>query len=209
MKSEYKPFQIFELECNFTCFAHEHRKDVSHFPWWNHWPAAMIPSDGRYCQAADRPSHFSLAWGTPVPRKGENNTFIWTWMYGATKEDISSLTNQARSWTRPPELIIESGASEGIFDNTQRNYVITSSKAEEVNELKFSLKASEESPVSNPAFVIKNWGDNNIRIKVNGRTIKEGKSCRIGKIRTINQYDLVVWMEMESATDVEFSILSD
>ncbi len=85
LKSEYKPFQIFELECNFTCFAHEHRKDVSHFPWWNHWPVAMIPSDGRYCQAADRASSFSLAWASPRPHKGENNTYWWTWMYGATQ----------------------------------------------------------------------------------------------------------------------------
>ena len=85
LKSKYKPFQIFELECNFTCFAHEHRKDVSHFPWWNHWPVAMIPSDGRYCQAADRASSFSLAWASPRPHKGENNTYWWTWMYGATQ----------------------------------------------------------------------------------------------------------------------------
>ena len=135
LKSEYKPFQIFELECNFTIFAHEQRKDVSNFPWWNHWPVAMIPSDGRYCQAADRPSHFSLAWGTPVPHKGENNTYWWTWMYGATKDDIGSLTSTARSWTRPPELVIKYGASKGFFDSTQRNYVIENSDNTEINVL--------------------------------------------------------------------------
>jgi len=204
MKSEYKPFQIFELECNFTCFAHEHRKEMSHFPWWNHWPAALIPSDGRYCQAADRPSHFSLAWGTPVPHKGENNTYWWTWMYGATKDDISSLTSLARSWSTPPELKIKSGASEGSFDSTQRNYIVKGSDNKEITDLKFNLKASKEKPVSNPAFVIKNWGNHDIDLKVNGMKIKQGKGFRVGHIRTINEYDLVVWLEMESDSNMEF-----
>ncbi len=206
MKSEYKPYQIFELECNFTCFAHEHRKEVSHFPWWNHWPAAMIPSDGRYCQAADRPSHFSLAWGTPVPHKGENNTYVWTWMYGATKDEISTLTPLARSWTRPPQLTIQSGATDSEFDSTQRCYVISDSKNSGIDKLKFSLEASEDSPVCNPALVIKNWGDHPVELKINGKKGKQGESFRVGHIRTVNQYDLVIWLEMESNSQVEFSV---
>jgi len=206
LKSEYKPFQIFELECNLTCFAHEHRKEVSHFPWWNHWPAAMIPSDGRYCQAADRPSHFSLAWASPRPHKGKNNTYIWTWMYGATQNEIGSLTSLARSWSRPPKLFIKSEAVDGKFDSTQRSYVISSSKDEEIEELKFSIQANDESPVVNPVFVIKNWGDNQIRLKVNGKEISQDKAFRIGHIRRINQYDLVVWLELESKSEIEFSM---
>jgi hypothetical protein len=203
MKSEYKPFQIFELECNLTCFAHEHRKEVSHFPWWNHWPAAMIPSDGRYCQAADRPSHFSLAWASPRPHKGENNTYWWTWMYGATQDKIGSLTSLARSWTRPPQLVIQSGASDSQFESTQRSYVISSSKNKEIEKLKFSLQANSDSPVVNPAFVIKNWGDHQVRLKLNGKEISQGTDLRIGHIRRINQYDLVVWLKLESTSKVE------
>ena len=47
MKSEIKPFQVFETTNRFNIFALEQRKDVSHFPWWNHWPVAQIPSDLR------------------------------------------------------------------------------------------------------------------------------------------------------------------
>jgi len=206
MKSEYKPFQIFELECNFTCFAHEHRKDVSHFPWWNHWPAAMIPSDGRYCQAADRPSHFSLAWGTPVPHKGENNTFVWTWMYGATKNEIGSLTSLARSWVRPPKLSIKSGATNSKFDSAERCYVISNSKNEAINKLEFRLEANADSPLVNPAFVIRNWGDNQVSLKVNGKEISPGKAFRVGHIRNVNQYDLVVWLEMESDSNIDITM---
>jgi len=51
-------------------FGIEVRGNVSPFPWWNHWPVAQIPSDGRYAQAPDRASHFSLAWGGPPIHKG-------------------------------------------------------------------------------------------------------------------------------------------
>jgi len=206
LKSKYKPFQIFELECNFTCFAHEHRKDVSHFPWWNHWPVAMIPSDGRYCQAADRASSFSLAWASPRPHKGENNTYWWTWMYGATQDDISSLTSLSRSWVRPADLIIQSGASDSQFDPTQRSYVISGSKNEEIEKLKFSLQANADSPLVNPAFVIRNWGDHPVRLQINGEEKAQDKAFRTGYIRRINEYDLVVWLELESETRVEISM---
>ncbi len=206
MKSEYKPFQIFELECNLTCFAHEHRKDVSHFPWWNHWPVAMIPSDGRYCQAADRPSHFSLAWASPRPHKGENNTYVWTWMYGATQNEIGSLTSLARSWSRPPKLQINSGASDGQCDSTQRCYVISNSEDKEINKLEFSLLANEGSPLVNPAFVIKNWGDHDVWLKINGKEISQSDSFRVGHIRSINQNDLVVWLELESDSKIDITM---
>ncbi|MBT3243960.1 MAG: LamG domain-containing protein [Bacteroidetes bacterium] len=206
MKSEYKPFQIFELECNLTTFAHEHRKEVSHFPWWNHWPAAMIPSDGRYCQAADRPSHFSLAWASPRPHKGENNTYWWTWMYGATKDEIGELTPLAKSWSRPPMLVINSGAADSKFDSTQRCYVVSNNDQKKIDKLEFTIQATEDSPVVNPAFVIKNWGDHQVKLRVNGKKIKQGKNFRIGHVRTINQYDLVIWLELESDSKMEFSI---
>ncbi len=208
MKSDYKPFQIFELECNLTCFAHEHRKEVSHFPWWNHWPVAMIPSDGRYCQAADRPSHFSLAWASPRPHKGEHNTYWWTWMYGATQDEIGSLTSLARSWVKPPELFIRSGAKESQFDATQRCYVISGADGKEVDNLEITLQASPDSPVVNPAFVIKNWGDNQVSLEINGIEISQGRSFRIGHIRKINQYDLVVWIELESNSKVDLALKS-
>ena len=65
LKSKNKPFLIFEPGNNMAVYGIEQRPDASHFPWWNHWPVAQLPSDGRYCQAPDRPSHFSLAWGGP------------------------------------------------------------------------------------------------------------------------------------------------
>ena len=42
--------------------------------------------------------------------------------------------------------------------------------------------------------------------KVNGKKIKLGKNFRIGHVRTVNQYDLVVWLELEADSKIDFSI---
>jgi hypothetical protein len=202
LKSQYKPFQIFELDCNFSVFAHEHRKEASHFPWWNHWPAALIPSDGRYCQAADRASHFSLAWASPRPHKGENKTYYWTWLYGATQETPEKLTSLAKSWVRPPELTVESGATGSRYDSTQRCYVVSRAGGAVENNVKLVLKADAEHPAVNPALVIKNWGDRPARVMVNDAD----SDFRLGRIRRVNDYDLVVWLRLESDRPVRISL---
>lgn len=206
LKSRIKPFQIFEMECNFSVFAYEHRKEVSHFPWWNHWPVAQIPSDGRYCQAADRASHFSLAWASPRPHKGENNTYSWAWMYGATQDNAESLVPLARSWLLPPKLIVETGATSSRYDLTQRCYVISRSKGCGGENLRFRLEADFENPIVNPAFVITNWGNWGAMLQVNGKAVPRDKAFRFGHVRRINQYDLVVWIQLESDQTVEISL---
>jgi len=127
-------------------------------------------------------------------------------MYGATKDEIGSLTPLARSWSKPPKLHLQSGASDSEFDSSQRCYVISDSKKTEIKKVEFSLDANTDSPVFNPAFIIKNWGDHHVELKVNGKKIKQGKNFRIGYVRTINQYDLVIWLELESDSKMEFSI---
>jgi len=206
-KSEYKPFQIFETENRFTIFGHEHRKGFSHFPWWNHWPVAQVPSDGRYCQAADRASHFSLAWGGPSQHKGENNTYWWAWMYGATLGEAESLVPLGRAWLLAPELVFNDSAWQSRYDLTQRCYVISGGeKRGGSKQIQFRLQATPDSPVLNPAFVIENWGKRKPDLQVNGKKISEGKACRFGFIRRINRYDLVVWIEMTSEQPVEIAL---
>jgi len=193
-KSRYKPFEIFEPGCNIRVFDVEIRKGVSQFPWWNHWPVAQIPSDGRYCQTSDRASHFSLAWGRPVIHKGKG--ILWaSWMYGATKDSPEELVPLARSWAYPPELRIEGDnyVSEG-YDFTQRAYIINAENSGST-PLKFTLNAGEDSPVVNCAFVIKNWGDFGARISVNGKDVTNSKEIRTGYLRKLDGTDLIVWIE--------------
>jgi hypothetical protein len=207
MKSENKPFQIFETTNRFSIFAHEHRRGFSHFPWWNHWPVAQVPSDGRYCQAADRASHFSLAWGGPPPHKGEGKTYWWAWMYGTTKGNAEALVPLARSWLLPAKLVVESGATSGRYDLTQRCYVLSSTENPGAENLRFRLEASSSTPVVNPAFIVENWGNREAVLQVDGKAVPQGKAFRFGHIRRINRYDLVVWIKMECEQTVRFSLI--
>jgi hypothetical protein len=206
MKSEYKPFQIFETTNRIRIFAHEHRKGFSHFPWWNHWPVAQVPSDGRYCQAADRASHFSLAWGGPPPHKGEGKTYWWAWIYGATKDDAETLVPLGRSWLFPPSLTFKRADFTARYDLTQRCYVVSGYKKGTEERLLFTLEASTDSPIVNPAFVVENWGYRPPEVLVNSKLVPKGKSVRYGHIRRVNRYDLVVWLQLDTDRDAEIVI---
>jgi Skp family chaperone for outer membrane proteins len=62
-KSKYKPLVIVSPDSDpvFDIYAGELRREVSMFPWWNHWPTAQKPCDGRYAWDSDLASHSSLS----------------------------------------------------------------------------------------------------------------------------------------------------
>ena len=165
LKSEHKPFTIFEPDNSMAVFGIEQREEVSHFPWWNHWPVAQNPSDGRYCVAADRASHFSLAWGSPPYHKGENNTFWYAWMYGASKESPSDLARLARSWNSPPVVNVDGqGVSNKGYDLSQRAYIFECSDRDHLNILDITIFASVDSPMINGCFVLRNIDNDQLKI---------------------------------------------
>jgi hypothetical protein len=127
-------------------------------------------------------------------------------MYGATQDEIGSLTTLAKSWVSPPKLVIKSGSAENHFDSTQRCYVISDPDENEIDNLEFSLEANSDRPVFNPVFVIRNWGEHEVQLKINGKELHQGNNLRIGHVRRINQYDLVVWLELESESRVEITM---
>jgi len=190
LKSRYRPFMIFRPGSKMGVFGGEVRPEYSHFPWWNHWPVAQAISDGRYAQAADRMAHSSLAWVEPV-----DNVAI----YGMTNKPAASLVKLAKSWIYPAKLKVKSDGfvSEG-YDFTERAYTFISKNGSGV--LEFELAASEESPLVNPAFVIKNWGEKDATLKINGNKVKRGKDVRFGHSHTLEGSDLVVWLKMETVT---------
>jgi hypothetical protein len=206
LKSEIKPFQIFETTNRFRIFASEHRKGFSRFPWWNHWPVAQVPSDGRYCQAPDRASHFSLAWGGPPPHDGGDASFWWAWMYGATRGPAEALVPLARSWLLAPEMTVEKGGVEARYDLTQRCYVL-SSRREKGPDIRLRLEGEPGSPVVNPAFLIEGWGDRDVSLRIDGKDVPRGNDFRFGRVRRVNRYDLIVWVRLESKSPVEIELI--
>jgi len=231
LKSENKPFTIFEKENNMEVFGIEQRPDVSHFPWWNHWPVAQNRSDGRYCQAADRPSHFSLAWGGPPfhdeagniikarvsgsegelkmeeDDQGKTTKTYWSsMMYGASTQTPYELAVLARSWLQAPELKIREGnfTYEG-YDFTQRAYILNCQN-KKIDNLKVELLANSESPVVNICMVINGWEKGKISVQMDDKILLENIDYRIGMIRGLEKEDLIIWIENESFNPTRISI---
>jgi len=196
LKSKYRPFLIFRPGSRMRVFNVEVRPEYSHFPWWNHWPVAQVASDGRHAQAADRAAHSSLVWGGP---KGGAA------IYGLTNKAAVSLLPLAKSWISPPPLkVIGSDITSEGYDYKQRAYIITCNTAG--SNLEFELSGSEDSPVVNPAFVIKDWGEADVNLKVNGKKIKRSEDCRFGHRHRLEGSDLIVWIKKESTKPIRISL---
>ncbi|MBN1387579.1 MAG: LamG domain-containing protein [Bacteroidales bacterium] len=207
LKSENKPFTIFEPENTMAVFGIEQREDVSHFPWWNHWPVAQNPSDGRYCQAPDRASHFSLAWGSPPHHKGENNTYWFAWLYGASTQSAKELAELARSWNKAPVIITPGkGIRNSGYDKTQRAYILAWENKEEPEKIEISIKASGESPMVGACIILKNISSDIARIRNGNRNLKPGTDYHVGRINTLESSKLILWIENKSATKESYTL---
>ena len=207
LKSKYKPFLIFEPGCRMRAFGIEVRGNVSPFPWWNHWPVAQIPSDGRYAQAPDRASHFSLAWGGPPIHKGEGLVYWATWIYGATTDRPEKLVDLAKSWINAPELELSSGNYKFLgYDISQRAYIIQNDHPSKAGELKLSIAATQEKPVNNLCLVIKNYGASDALVLIDGKKQERSSGVRTGNIRRLYGNDLIVWIEHKTTKPINIEI---
>jgi hypothetical protein len=58
----------------------------------------------------------------------------------------------------------------------------------------------------NPAFVIRDWGNANAKLTLNGKAIPRGKEFRYGHRRTLESTDLIVWVRAESQSALRILI---
>ena len=204
-RSQYKPYVIFEPGSRIGPFRIPPSSDYSKFPCWNHWPVAQLPNDGRKAIASDRPSSFSLSCGYPVKHSGPNNSQAAAFLYGMTDRFVTDLVPLAKSWISPPKLIVKgSGFNNQGYDRFQRAYVVEC--GDNAGTLEFTLEASEDSPIVNPAFVIKNWDGRDVTLKINGKKIKRGKTFRYGFRPTLDGQDLIVWIKHSDSSPVRIVI---
>jgi hypothetical protein len=203
-KSEYKPFSVIRPQDfeYMDFYAGEIRRDVSVFPWWNHWPVAPRPTDGRYAMAADRAAHSSLShwfWGA---YKTTDRSISKIMLNGMTNKNAEELVTLTKSWSNPAEISVDQGAS-GEYDPAQLAFVIDLVKTS--NALNVTIKGTEDSPVYNPAFVVNGWGDKDLKsIKVNGKELKPGKDVKVGYRESMESRDLIVWLRMDASTEQSF-----
>jgi hypothetical protein len=208
-KSVSKPYYIYEPGTSIIPYGggtKELRTEYSKFPTWNHWPTSLDPSDGHYPVVADRVTSSAVTSPEPPMKQRPDGSVEGRFIMGLTDKPIEKLAPLARSWLQPPELKVIGGAfaSEG-YSRDQRAFLLTKQACEKVN-LDFELAASEKSPVVNCAFVIRNWGEEDAGLKVNGKDVKCGRGFRLGRRRSLEGTDLVVWVKCESKEPVRISL---
>jgi hypothetical protein len=132
------------------------------------------------------------------------------------EEPAKELLPLAKSWLRPPMLKMEGIKPQykvHFYDQAQRAYIIRRPK-HGPGELKFSLDEYVESDVEsrfpvwivNPAFVIKDWGESKINLKVNGTSIESGKDFYVGYEETPTGIDMIIWIKTNSQKAMNFEV---
>lgn len=202
MKSTYRPFSILrpEDEPSIDVYSGEIRREVSVFPWWNHWPTAQKPTDGRWSQFADRPSHSSLSHWFWNHYGMTDRSMTKLMLTGMTDRSAEELLPLAKSWYNAPAI----NGLEAAYDQAQRAYVLKPVAG--AKSLEFTIAASSDSPVLNPAFVIPDWIAQNIALTVGGKDVPRGKDFRYGVSRRIDGADLVIWFKHEATEAVKVQI---
>jgi len=117
---------------------------------------------------------------------------------------MTELISFGRSWAYAPELSITgNGYASNGYDKAQRCYRLESSNAR-AGTVVFTLEGSKDSPVINPAIVVKNWNSNSAKILVNG---KENKNSKVGINHQLDGDDLVIYIPLNEIRPVKITVI--
>jgi hypothetical protein len=201
-KGEYDPFTIADIRGG-DVYGGE-VTNYSVFPSWNHWPVAQMPSDGRYASHPDRTSHSSL---THVRGPRERHVACarpyerMLMLEGMSRKKPHELAKLARSWLQAPQIEAVSGCRTFGYDQAKREYPLVATGP----TMTVTIDASEENPIVNPCFGVRNWGaGGHAAVLVNG-----GKpdDLRQGTITdTDGTTTMVAWLELETTEPTEITI---
>lgn len=133
-------------------FATEH--PGRHLVAWDHWPVNLVRAFGRVAEDPALPSHSSLfhMMGNPAfaTTPTSETRLLLT---GLGDRDPAGVARLARAWLQPPALVDAEGLTDARHDRAQRATTLTATAA----ALSFTLAASADQPVVNPAFVVAGW----------------------------------------------------
>jgi hypothetical protein len=155
----------------------------------------LVPSDGRFAVATDRVTHFALGANDAAPKFGSMV------LYGFTKQPIASLLPLAKSWIRPPGIIGLSGCLAMSYQKETRDYPLVAEK----QAMSVRIDASEERPIVNPCFTVRNWGHARAsKVNLKGGVAKDVRQGAF--VDTDGTRTLVIWVELEATVPVDFTI---
>lgn len=129
----------------------------------------------------------------------EDGVLVGRFIMGLTNQPIEKLAPVARSWLLAPEIRVTGTAftSEG-YSRDQRVFILAANHPGSAATLEMNVAASEKSPIVNPAFVIKGWGDAGVALTLKGQPVSRGDDFRFGHRYTLEGADLIVWIKAEA-----------
>jgi hypothetical protein len=183
-------------------------KSGSHFPWWNSWPVANIPTDGRFTSMSDRPSHTNVSsmaeWADYEVNSELRRRIMLHGLWD--KNNKEKLVVLAKSWLKPPEIELKTDAfDDGKYVPHERAYYFTCKNPKSKIPLDFTINACEENPIVNLALVIRNL-DADIILKINGEEIPHGKNFRYGLVHDFDENKVVVWIKLNASNPTQILI---
>ena len=205
-KSDYKPFTIADFSSGeLYGDADGRRAAYSKMVVYTHWPLGQLPTDGVRAIKPDRASSngYTHLMFEGSDKKGKN----WAQRHmleGMNTMSIPELRVLAKSWLKPAEInSIKGGQSYG-YDQAQRAYIFNM----EHEDLSFNILGSEDTPIQNLCFVIKNWNTNKkASLNINGKEIPAGKIFRQGiVIDTDGNEMLIMFTEFSAEEETKIKI---
>ena len=159
LKAQFSPYVIVDPQhVAIDCYDGEILRERSIFPWWNHWPVSQqIRSNGRWAVAPDRASHSSLTHIQSWKPHAESETGLTMAMLnGLTSGKPEALVPLAKSWLNaPPVKVHGPGVDSKGYDRIEGAFVFA--RAGKATTMDVELLASAESPLVNPAILVRNW----------------------------------------------------
>lgn len=208
-KSAYDPFIIFEPGNEMHYISDRALSNLDYPGSCNHWPVGQAYCDGRVTQAADRPAHFlGFPISDPIIHDEKDGRSYWAGLYGMQNCSMDELVDLARSWAQAPPLLLESsGFSEASYHRDEKCYVVECLDPEQ--DFKCSISANPDSPVNNPAILIKNWGLQGGQVFLNGLSLQEGEDYEIGPIKRLEGSHLLLYLRVRTTEKIQISLLKN
>ena len=214
-KSRWKPFMIAPPKEVFSGVWTNKATWPWFLPSWHHWPTAqLIDSDGSITfveNGRPKSSCLTVGWGYG---KAKGDAIILTpnsltrfALTGMTDGSTAALAPLARSYHQPPAVSIRSeGFQNEGFSVAEKAFILTRTAGNAAAELDVSIGACTDSPLVNPAFVVKNWGGDSVAVSLGGVPAPQGDACRVGLRETPAGKDLILWLRMTAESPTRLTL---
>lgn len=170
------------------------------YGWWNHWPVAQVPGDGRWVQTNDRASHFNLTTFTQwKDYYMDERVKIRIMLHGMTQNPPEELVPLAKSWLNPPELRLEEG--EAVYESAERAYLVNTLNN---NTLKGQLLANSDQPAIRPALILNHTRLEDPEVQINKQILIPGKDFQHGVVKDMGNWKTIIWIDasFDKTTDL-------